>query len=398
MSLVLVAWLVSVDVSSGTVLDSSRAPRRVFTRELPGDSAQRDIAANVLPLADGALVTGWTTRSGGPAQGLVIRVDGEGGVVWRRELGGSAADLLFAAQPDGDGFLCVGFTSSQGAGSTDGWFVRLDASGATTADWVVGGEGEERLTSLVPTATGWMAAGQQNRAGDTDAWVVSLDRAGKEVAQWNWGGVGIQRGLGIVAMPDGGCVITGRMGATEDRDTVDGFVTRLSAEGKPGWTRTIDGPGFQVAYHLRSCRDGSLLVTGYGFTGAARHTRAIVMRLGADGRVIRRKDGLAPNASDSRATQSVELADGSTVTVGYEKTRKGADDEPVWTTWLNGLDPRGTPSWWKLLGNRGHESGRWIAASGNDLWVVSQVSPASGGSRVLVSKFDARASARRGTR
>jgi hypothetical protein len=395
---VLVAWLLPVAVDASPTLDTSRTPRKVFTRELAGDSTHRDIAANVLPLAEGALVTGWTSHLGGPAQGLVIRVDGDGNVLWRRELGGGGADLLFAAQPDRDGFLCLGFTSSQGAGSTDGWFVRIDSDGAPTWDRVVGGEGEERLTSLVPTPTGWMAAGQRTRAGDTDAWVVSLDRAGKEISQWTWGGPGVQRGLGVVRLADGGCVISGRMGESDDRETVDGFVTRLGPDGKAKWTQTIGGTGFQVAYHLRSTRDGSLLVTGYGFAEEARHTRAFVLRLGADGRIVRRQDHLGLGAHDGRATQSVELEDGSTVTVGYEKTRKGADDEPIWLTWIDGLDPRGSHAWPpRIVGKPGHESGRWIAVRKNDLWVVSQASPAGVGSHIVISKLDARVASRRRT-
>jgi hypothetical protein len=365
----------------------THGPNLRFIRELPGDSTQRDIAANVLPIADGAIVTGWTSRAGAPAQGLVLRLDDSANVVWRRELGGESADLLFAAQPDGDGLLCAGFTASKGAGSTDGWFVRIDAAGATTTEWTVGGEGEERLTSLVPTPNGWIAAGQKTRDGDTDAWVVELDRAGKERAQWTWGGAGIQRGLGIAALPDGGCAITGRMGAEDSRETVDGFVTRFTADGHPSWTRPVRGPGFQVAYHLRSSDDGSLLVTGYGWLDPARDHDAFVLRLDGKGRLIFRRN-LGGTGYD-RATQSVELDDGGTVTVGYAKRDGAANDAPAWQTTLQRLNRHGQVVWSVPIGEKGYESGRWIARDATgDLWVVSQQTPPQGGSRVLVTRID----------
>ena len=360
-------------------------PHLRFVRELPGDSTRRDIAAHVLPLADGALITGWTSKADEAPNGLVLRVDGDGNVMWRLEPGGDGADLLFAAQPDSEGFLCAGFTSSSGAGSTDGWFVRIARSGSLSGERTVGGEGQERLTSLVATADGWMAAGQQERAGDTEAWVVRLDRAGEPRAQWTWGGAGVQRGLGIAALADGGCVVTGRTG--EGRDEVDGWVTRLSPEGKPLWTHAITGAGFQVAYHVRKRRDGSIMATGYGFANVARDHDAFVIRLGADGQLLSRRD-LGSTGYD-RATQTQELDDGSSITVGYTKRAGAADDQPAWRTTLYGLDPAGRPTWSRAIGGEGYESGRWIAGTARDVWVVSQSTPALGGSRVLVARLDA---------
>jgi hypothetical protein len=363
---------------------SSGKPAVRFVRELPGDSAQKDIAANVLPLADGALITGWTARSGGPPDGFVVRVDNEANVVWRKVLGGDGTDLLFAAQQDGDGFVCVGFTNSSGAGSTDGWLLKLDGAGNQMWERTAGGEGAERLTSLVPMKEGWMAAGQTARGHGTQAWVVRFDRVGRELSQWTWGGPRAPRGLGLAALADGGCVVTGGMGPS--RDSSDAFVTRMSATGGDAWTRVVGGQGFQVAYHLRERRDGSYLVTGYGFQDAERDHDAFVLQLSKDGRQLTRTNLGGPNYD--RATQSVELSDGSSITVGYTKRAGQPDDAPAWQTVLYGLDPKGRPTWTHTFEGEGHESGHWIAALGNDVWVASQVTPSTGGSRVLLARLD----------
>jgi hypothetical protein len=365
--------------------DPAGAPRIVFERELPGDSLRTDIAANVLPLPDGALVTGWTTVAGRPPQGLVVRVDGDANVRWRREPGGAGTDLLFAAQPDGQGgFVCAGFTTGRGKGGSDGWLVRLDSTGATTWERTGGGPGDERLTSLQVTREGWMAAGQMSRAGDTEAWVVHLDRAGRVAGEWTWGGPGVQRGLGLQPLAQGGCIVAGRTG--EGRGEADGFVTRLDRDGRPEWTRTVGGPGFQVAYHLRPPRDGSFLVTGYGFVDSLRDHDAFVLRVGADGRIASRTD--LGGEGDDRATQSVALEDGATVTIGYLKPAGAADGDPAWQTMLYGLDPLGRFAWSRPVGGLGVESGRWIAGTVGGLWAVAQVSPPAGGSRILVVRLD----------
>lgn len=362
------------------------APRILLVRELPGDSTHRDIAAHVLPLRDGALVTGWTARTGAAQQGLVIRVDADANPVWRRELGGAGVDLLFAAQPAASGgFVCAGFTNGSGAGGTDGWVVAIDSAGVILWERTFGGPGDERLTSLQPARDGWMAAGQTARDGNTDAWVVRLDREGRDLGAWTWGGAGVERGLAVQPLPDGGCVVAGVAGA--DRETADGFVTRLGPDGRPAWTHTVGGAGFQVAYQVRAVPDGSLLVTGYGYRDAARDHDAYVLGLGADGRVRFRRD-MGGEGYD-RATQSVPRDDGSIVTVGYGRRAGAADGDPVWQTVLHGTTASGLPSWSIRLGGAGLESGHGIAASEGNLWVVAQSSPAGGGSRVLVARLDA---------
>lgn len=359
-------------------------PRLRYARALPGDSTRTDVAAGVLPLADGALITGWTSVAGGSVQGLVMRVDPEARVRWRREVGGDGADMLFGAQPDGaGGFVCAGFHPGD-RGDLDGWIVRLDGDGATRWERSVGGAGDDRLTSIQSTRDGWIAAGQTARGGNTDAWVVRLDREGRSAGEWTWGGPGVERGLGVEPLAGGGCVIVGRIG--DGREQVDGFVTRLDRAGRQVWTHTIGGEGFQVAYHVRAPRGGGLLVTGYAFTEPVRDHDGFVLRMSAGGRVIARADLGGPRYD--RATQSVAVEGGGTVTVGYSKRPGAADADPAWQTMVYGLDARGRRTWSIPIDGDGVESGHAVATAESGLWVVTQVSPPGGGSRVLVVRLD----------
>jgi hypothetical protein len=381
-----------------------------FARTLPGDSTRIDVAAGILPFGDGALITGWTSIAGAPAQGLLMWIDREASLRWRLELGGEGADLLFGAQPDSaGGFVCAGFTTSRrahgdstmsappdtGGSRSDGWMVRVDTAGVVTWERTLGGAEDERLTAIQPTREGWMVAGQTSRGGNVDAWVVRLDREGREIGAWTWGAEWVERALGLLALPDGGCVVVGRVG--DGREAVDAFVTRLDAQGRQVWTRTIAGPGFQVAYHVRPHPDSSFVVTGYGYVSPARDHDGLVLRIGADGRAMGRYD--LGDARYDRATQSVVLDDGAIVTVGYSRRLRADDSDPVWQTVIYALDPRGRKIWTAYPPGEGVESGRWIAASRTDVWAVGQVTPPGGGSRVLVMRLEpsgARSSAESG--
>lgn len=388
-------WALALLVAPGFLLASWVArtpaaglaqPKVLMLRSLPADSGRVDVAADVLPVPEGALIAGWSTMGEAPADAFLLRVDRGGELLWRRSMGGDGADLLFSVQPDGQGgHACAGFTAGRGAGGTDGWVVGVDTAGVAVWERTYGGVGDERLVSLRSTSEGWIAAGQTDRGGNVDAWVLRLDRTGKELGSWTWGGSGVERAFGVEPTADGGCVIVGSIGQGEK---ADGFVTRLGADGRQVWTQRIEGPGRQIAYHLRPCRDASYLVTGYGFASRERDDDADLMRIGADGKILWRSRLGGPLTD--RGVQSVVLDDGLSIVVGYSKSRDSADADPVWRTILYGVDPRGRPLWALKLGGAGRESGRWIAGTAEDLWVVAQTT-SEGRSRVLVARLDASA-------
>jgi hypothetical protein len=374
----MIAWLALVLLAA-----TPPSPKIRFERSLPTDSGRVDIAASILPVKNGAVIAGWTSAGGEPADGLLVRIDDKGNVVWRRQLGGARADLLFSVQAsDSGGLVCAGFTASRSETGPDGWVVRIDEQGTTISESTFGGDEEDRLTAIRPTPEGWIATGQSSRSGNVDAWVLHLDHAGREVSSSTWGGADVERAIGVEPMPDGGCVLVGRVG--DGRDLVDGFVTRLDREGKEVWTHALGGPGFQVAYHLRQHPDGSFVVTGYGWIDEARDHDAQVTKIDADGRV-QFTTALGGSQYD-RATQSVVLADGSMMTIGYTK-RAGADDEdPAWAQVVYGLDAAGRATWTHRFAGEGVQSGRWIAGTADDLWLVGQTTR-DDRSRIFVTRL-----------
>jgi hypothetical protein len=356
-----------------------------------------DVAADVLPVPGGAIVAGWTTAGDSAADAFLVRVDSTGTVTWRRHLGGAGADLLFSVQDDGrGGYVAAGLTTSHGEGG-DGWLVALDGEGRVRWERNFGGPGHDRLTALAraPRDGGWVAAGQGARGADTQAWVLHTDRDGNEVAAWTWGDPGAtERGFDLEVLPDGGVVLVGSTtaaaGTNASADELDGFVARLERDGSARWTHRIDGPGRQIAYHVRVGPGERFLVTGYGQTGSDGEAKAIVRLVGPAGRA-QWTAALGESSSTVRGVQSVLFDDLSSVVVGYRKPARAPADAAVWTTMVYGLDPSGRTRWSLPLGGPGRESGRWIAGPRDDLWVVSQVAAGDGGSRILVVRLDASA-------
>jgi hypothetical protein len=212
-----------------------------------------DVGTDVQQTADGGfIVLGYTFSLNGDAScnhgdsdGLLLRLDAAGHILWSRCFGGSATDALHAIRETaaGDFLLCGRTRSNDGdvsghhnlADGKDYLFARLDASGNTLSQRCFGGLKDDCSYDLILTQQGGAAlighsysndfdVNGNNNEGKPDYWLVVLDSADQILWQKCVGGIG-GAGLtgdnpyGVVQSADGGFVITGRS------DSPDGDVT-----------------------------------------------------------------------------------------------------------------------------------------------------------------------------
>ena len=218
----------------------------------------RSIAA----LADGgALVTGTiretVTFGEGEANKTVLtavkgqdmfiaRYDADGGLVWAKRVGGNNNDRGggVAALPDGSALVTGQFA------------IRA-----------VFGQGEARETTLQSTGTDVFLA--KYEANGSLAWARATQ------------GTGYHYGHNVVALPDGGALLTGHFLTTmvfvdeEGEETTlesaggfDMFVARYDAEGEVLWATRIGGSGAEMSPDIAALPNGGALVTGQ-FQGRA---------------------------------------------------------------------------------------------------------------------------------
>jgi hypothetical protein len=363
-------------------------PAVLLARAIENDDGSDDIGTNLLRIEGGAIVTGWTSKDGGAPDGLLLRVDDQGEVLWRRVIGGAGTDLLWSVMPDDSaGYRCTGFSGSLGAGSLDGWMVAVSDRGEVRWQKTYGGAGEDRLTAIEPTPDGFIAVGQTSGrgAGERDALVVRMDRAGNERSSWTDGGPHMDRAFGIEPLEDGGCVIAGMTGETHE--TSDAFVSRLGSDGRRLWTRRIERPGFGVAHDLHRLANGDLLAIGYAHVDARRGIDGFAMRITTDGRVVwERTFG---GSTYDRVNHAQVFADGSSMVVGYSQRPGAVDEETHWDLALYALDPAGHAVWSGRFGGDGVEFGRMVAGPPHDLWVIGHSSSGRAGSGVYLVRLDA---------
>ena len=186
-------WVVKLD-STGVI---------EWENTIGGDD--KDECYAVIESADGGYVIGgrsWSSISGDKTEALsnpnfsgwVLKLNGQGNIVWQNTIGGDVAETLASISQTIDGGYILALYSNSGVfgdkteisrGATDYWIVKIDANGTVLWDKTIGGSANDVLTDVIQTSDGgYMLAGlsQSPISGDktsisserSDFWIVKL--------------------------------------------------------------------------------------------------------------------------------------------------------------------------------------------------------------------------------
>jgi len=237
----------------------------------PGD----DVLSSVEPTGDGGYVlAGGTYLTAGFANAWVLKLDASGNVIWQKTYGGPYNDGANSAHPTPDGgYIVGGSTWSFGAGRADAWVLKLDGDGNVVWQKTYGGAGDETALSVKPTAGGgYIVAGNTNSfgSGSTDAWVLKLDASGNVIWQRAYGDATSEWASSVVSTAGGAYVIA----AKKDQKA---WLFKLDDDGDIVWEHTYSDESLPGAYEVALTRDGGYVVA-VGWT-------ASVLKVDANGAI-----------------------------------------------------------------------------------------------------------------
>ena len=146
----------------------------------------------------------------------LLRLDGRGRLLSEQSFGGKEFDSAksIAALPGG-GFVVAGSTQTGVAGNTDAWVLRLDGQGKLLWEKSFGGKAYDTAESIVALPDGgFVVAGITNSEDpdNYDAYVLRLDRDGRLLWEDFLGGEGYGSANSLVALPDGKVAVAGKKG------------------------------------------------------------------------------------------------------------------------------------------------------------------------------------------
>lgn len=228
------AWLVRVDANGNHLWNHTY-----------GELEYLQVFSLVEVSSGGFAIAGYTDHnSAGLFDMWLLRVDANGNHLWNQTYGGIANDWgLDLVEVSGGGFALAGFTSSLGAGLQDMWLVRTDANGNHLWNTTYGGTGNDGANFLVELSGGGFALTGytgSNSLGPSDGWLVRVDATGNHLWNQTYGGTAVEELDDVKELSGGNFIITGNT-SSFGAGLFDLWLLRTDSSGTLLWNRTYGG-------------------------------------------------------------------------------------------------------------------------------------------------------------
>jgi len=221
-----------------------------------------DWAYSIQQTSDGGfIVAGETGSNDGDVSGnqegdgaWVVKLNSSGAILWQKCLGGYDWDYAYSysiQQTSDGGFIVAGESWSNDGdvlgnhGGYDYWVVKLNSLGDIEWQKCLGGSSDDYAYSIQQTSdSGFIVAGYtwsndgdvSGNHGGYDYWVVKLNSSGAILWQKCLGGTGGEVASSIQQTIDGGFIVAGETGGSNDGDVsgyhgnYDAWVVKLTKE------------------------------------------------------------------------------------------------------------------------------------------------------------------------
>jgi hypothetical protein len=226
-----------------------------------------------LTLDGGYILTGYSESSGpGNADVVLIKTDALGNLTWENSYGGDSSDVGECVQQTSDGgYVVVGTTRSFGAGLEDVYLIKTDPSGHPLWSRTYGGSEDDWGRSVEEADDdGYFIAGgtRSSGAGASDVYLLRTDASGSLLWSKTFGDSGNDEGNSIDLTSDGGCIIAGETKSSGGMPDI--YLIKTDASGGALWTWSREGYAGIVGRAVRQTADGGYIVAGDGlYSGAS---------------------------------------------------------------------------------------------------------------------------------
>jgi hypothetical protein len=235
---------------------------------------------------EGYIVAGSTYSFGaGATDVFLLKLNASGDTLWMRTYGGSREDHGYCVQQTSDGgYIATGGTGSFGVGG-DLYLVKTDASGDTQWTRAHGGsQGDCGYAVQQTSDSGYIIAGCTGSfgAGDNDVYLVKTDTDGDTMWTGTFGGPRSDCAYSVQQTPDDGYIIAGHTlsyGAGGD----DIYLVKTDARGDTQWTKTFGGSQNDVGNSVLQTADGGYAVAGTTGSFGAGDRDLYLLRTDANG-------------------------------------------------------------------------------------------------------------------
>ena len=356
----------------------------VITWQKTYGGSYADGANSIQQTRDGGYIAAGYTKSygAGGSDVYILKLNASGNLLWQKTFGGSGSELAYSIQQTTDGgYIVAGYTDSFGAGSSDIYVLKLDESGNATWTKTFGGSTYDYVGSIQQTTDGgYIVAGwtASSGAGDFDAYILKLDESGNTTWTKTFGGSTYDYAYSIQQTTDGGYIVAGTT-LSFGAGNADGYVLKLDENGNLLWDKTFGGSDYDYVYSIQQTTDGGYIVAGSTSSFGVGYVNVYVLKLDENGNLLWDKT-FGRSGSNGEAHSIKQVADGGYIVAGTLN----------YHAYVLKLDENGNLLWEKTFGGSNYDHAYSIQQTTDGGYIVagSTSSFGSGDFDAYVLKLD----------
>lgn len=244
------------------------------------------IVAGETNSTDGGVISGY----GGTKDIWILKLNATGTLLWQKRYGGNGLDIANHIYLQGDGSFYIAASSSSNdgnisgnhgtAGYTDGVLMKLDGNGNLLWSRCFGGSKNEEFFGIeIINGRTYLAGFANSTDGDIppqqknyDVWLLALDANGNKVYSKVYGGAQNDVAYSMIKGTDGSLTLAGY--TTSDDGDVSGakgsqdyWVININpANGNKNWQKVLGGTDADYANAVLTDTDGGYLVGGIAYS------------------------------------------------------------------------------------------------------------------------------------
>jgi len=217
----------------------------------------------------------------GSEDAIIVKYDLNGNVVWKKNYGGSNVDYFLKAIPDASGYIAVGYSlstdndlTSLNKGGYDGIIVKYDLNGNVIWKKNYGGSNNDYFLGVTSTTDGYVLSGHSESTngdltglnkGSLDAIIVKYDLNGNVVWKKNYGGSVTDYSMGIANYGDS-FILYGQTDSSDGdisglyKGNRDIIAVNYDSNGNVMWKKNYGGNSADFCYDIVSFDDKYIIV------------------------------------------------------------------------------------------------------------------------------------------
>ena len=285
--------------------------------------------------------------------------------VWTQTYGGAQEDAAYSVQQTNDGgYIIAGHTWSYGAGDSDVWLVKTNASGDTLWTRTFGGSGLDEAHAVQQTNDGgYIIVGSTfSFASGCQVYLIKTDANGDTAWTKTYGGEFDDDGWSVQQTSDQGYIITGKK-ATTYYDYV--YVIKTNVSGDTLWTKTYGEMPECCGRAIQQTPDGGFIIAGYIADPCGDYYNIYLIKTGSLGDTIWSKNFGYWN-TDQVAYSIRQTADYGYIIAGYTETQGSSND--VYLVKTNGV---GDTVWTRTYGGELDDEGWSVQQTADQGYIIT---------------------------